>query len=150
MSTTLYVGIILFSFLNLRTSSGLLLYLIPICISEKPSFLSSVIFLIGDEKYLIDQEKLESWRILIDHPKLVQQMDQEHQRIYKDSQGIPSTKSKQNNIIEASMKQDAEKETWELIQDSNNIEDIEYFLNNFPNSSYALPAKLKLKQLKRN
>ena len=48
------------------------------------------------------------------------------------------------------MKQDAEKETWELIQDSNNIEDIEYFLNNFPNSSYVLPAKLKLKQLKRN
>ena len=48
------------------------------------------------------------------------------------------------------MKQDAEKETWELIQDSNNIEDIEYFLINFPNSSYALPAKLKLKQLKRN
>ena len=111
---------------------------------------SSIIFLIGDEKYLIDQEKLESWRILIDHPKLVQQMDQEHQRIYKDSQGIPSTKSKQNNIIETSMKQDAEKETWELIQDSNNIEDIEYFLNNFPNSSYVLPAKLKLKQLKRN
>ena len=25
---------------------------------------SSVIFLIGNEKYLIDQEKLESWRIL--------------------------------------------------------------------------------------
>ena len=33
---------------------------------------------------------------------------------------------------------------------SNNIEDIEYFLNNFPNSAYVLPAKLKLKQLKRN
>ena len=48
------------------------------------------------------------------------------------------------------MKRDAEKETWELIQDSNNIEDIEYFLKNFPNSSYALPAKLKLNQLKRN
>ena len=50
-------------------------------------------------------------------------MDKEHQRIYKDNQGIPSTKTKQQNIIEARMKKDAEKETWELIQDSNNIED---------------------------
>jgi outer membrane protein assembly factor BamD (BamD/ComL family) len=39
--------------------------------------------------------------------------------------------------------------TWKLVQDSKNPEDLRYFLEQFPDSPYAVPAKLKLKQLKR-
>ncbi len=45
---------------------------------------------------------------------------------------------------------EAAESTWELIKDSDNPEDFEYFLEQFPDSPYAVPAKLKLKQLERN
>jgi outer membrane protein assembly factor BamD (BamD/ComL family) len=37
-----------------------------------------------------------------------------------------------------------------MVQDSNNPEDFRYFLEQFPDSPYAIPAKLKLKKLDRN
>ena len=43
----------------------------------------------------------------------------------------------------------ADEETWDLVKDSNNIADIEYYLENYPNGKYAVPAKLKLRQLTR-
>ena len=42
---------------------------------------------------------------------------------------------------------DAEEETWKLIKDSDNKDDLEYFIKQFPNSPYTIPAKLKLNQL---
>ena len=47
------------------------------------------------------------------------------------------------------MVSEAVESTWKLVQDSNNLEDLRYFLEQFPDSPYAIPAKLKLMQLKR-
>ena len=41
----------------------------------------------------------------------------------------------------------ADGETWDLVKDSNNIADIEYYLENYPTGKYSVPAKLKLRQL---
>ena len=43
----------------------------------------------------------------------------------------------------------ADEETWDLVKDSNNIADIEYYLENYPNGKYSVPANLKLRQLTR-
>ena len=43
----------------------------------------------------------------------------------------------------------ADGETWDLVKDSNNIADIEYYLENYPTGKYSVPAKLKLRQLSR-
>ena len=122
---------------------------IPINIFEEIINSKEISLVIGEQSILIGREKLESWVVLVNHPRLIEQMDQEQQRVYGESEGIPSTISRQTKIIEKKIKKEAEKETWELIKDSDNIEDIEYFLKNFPESSYSLPAKLKLNQLKR-
>jgi outer membrane protein assembly factor BamD (BamD/ComL family) len=45
---------------------------------------------------------------------------------------------------------EAAESTWQLVKDSKNPEDIRYFLEQFPNSPFAVPAKLKLKQLERD
>ena len=45
---------------------------------------------------------------------------------------------------------EAEEETWKLIKDSDNEDDLEYFIRKFPNSPYTIPAKLKLNQLNKN
>ena len=47
------------------------------------------------------------------------------------------------------MVSEAEESTWKLIKDSNNPEDFRFFLDKFPESQYAIPAKLRLKQLER-
>ena len=43
----------------------------------------------------------------------------------------------------------ADKETWDLVKDSNNITDLEYYLENYPTGKYSVPANLKLRQLSR-
>ena len=47
------------------------------------------------------------------------------------------------------MVSEAAESTWKLVKDSNNPEDLRYFLEQFPDSPYAVPAKLKLRQLER-
>jgi len=47
------------------------------------------------------------------------------------------------------MVSEAVESTWKLVKDSKNPEDLSYFLEQFPDSPYKVPAKLKLKQLKR-
>ena len=43
----------------------------------------------------------------------------------------------------------ADDETWDLVKDSNNVADIEYYLENYPTGKYSVPANLKLRQLSR-
>ena len=43
---------------------------------------------------------------------------------------------------------EAEEESWKLIKESNNAKDLEYFLDNFPDSPYSIPARLRLQQLR--
>ena len=47
------------------------------------------------------------------------------------------------------MASDAEESTWKMIENSDSPDDFHYFLEQFPDSPYAIPAKLKLNQLER-
>ena len=44
---------------------------------------------------------------------------------------------------------EAEETTWKMVKDSENPDDLRFFLEQYPNSPYAAPARLKLKQLER-
>jgi hypothetical protein len=76
-------------------------------------------------------------------------MDKEKQREY--GQYPHETKGKKElDLREKRMVSEAVESTWKLVKDSKNPEDIRYFLEQFPNSPFAVPAKLKLKQLERD
>ena len=73
-------------------------------------------------------------------------MDEEQQREYGQFPHA-SKEKKELDLREKRMVSEAAESTWKLIQDSSNPEDFRYFLEQFPDSPYAIPAKLKLKQL---
>ena len=56
---------------------------------------------------------------------------------------------KELDLREKRMVTEAAESTWKMIDNSDNPEDFRYFLEQFPDSPYAIPAKLKLKQLER-
>ena len=76
-------------------------------------------------------------------------MDKEKQREYGEYQHETKGK-KEFDLREKRMVSEAVESTWKLVKDSKNPEDIRYFLEQFPNSPFAVPAKLKLKQLERD
>ena len=45
--------------------------------------------------------------------------------------------------------EEADDETWLLLKDSTDPYDYEFYIEHFPKGKYAVPAKLKLKQLQR-
>ena len=47
------------------------------------------------------------------------------------------------------MVSEAAESTWKMIENSDNPEDFRYFLEQFSDSPYAIPATLKLKPLER-
>ena len=61
-----------------------------------------------------------------------------------------STEKEVREKFEKKALMEAEEETWKLIKDSDNKDDLEYFIKQFPNSPYTIPAKLKLNQLNKN
>jgi regulator of sirC expression with transglutaminase-like and TPR domain len=76
-------------------------------------------------------------------------MDKEQRREY----GLyphENKEKKEHGVRKKRMVSEAAESTWKLVKDSNNPEDLRYFLEQFPDSPYAIPAKLKLKQLKRD
>ena len=58
-------------------------------------------------------------------------------------------KKKELDIREKRMVSEAAESTWKMIENSDNEVDFRYFVNQFPESPYAIPAKLKLKQFER-
>ena len=75
-------------------------------------------------------------------------MDDEKRREY----GLyphENKKRKEQDIREKRINSEAAESTWELVKDSKNTDDLRYFLEKFPNSPYAIPAKLKIKQIER-
>jgi|TARA_B100000586_G_C19868863_1_gene325937 outer membrane protein assembly factor BamD (BamD/ComL family) len=75
-------------------------------------------------------------------------MDEEHQREY--GQYLHENKeNKELDLRKIRMVSEAAESSWKMIQDSNNMEDLRHFLEQFPDSPYSMPAKLKLKQLER-
>ncbi len=103
---------------------------------------------IGDYPFPLSVGQRDTWQILLDDKRLLEIMDDEQKREYGQ---FPHEKQevKEQDIRKERMVSEAEESTWQLVKDSKSIEDMEYFLEQFPASPYAIPAKLKLKQLKR-
>jgi len=73
-------------------------------------------------------------------------MDEEQQREY-GQYPHENSKKKELDLRKKRMVSEAAESTWKMIENSNNHEDFRYFLEQFPDSPYAIPAKLKLKNL---
>jgi len=103
---------------------------------------------VGDDSFDLSSEGRDPWQIMLDRERLLEIMDKEQQREY----GLYTHERKDKKEItvqEKRMSSEAEESTWKLVKDSNSVEDLRYFLEKFPDSPYAIPAKLKLKQLER-
>ena len=104
---------------------------------------------VGDFSFELSSEGRVPWQILLDRERLLEIMEEEHRREY----GLyphENKKRKEQDVRKKRIVSEAAESTWKLVKDSNNPEDLRYFLEQFPNSPYAIPAKLKLKQLERD
>ena len=133
-------------------TDGVLKEQILIWVSEsdfrKAAYAKTAIMKVGDVSFDLSSEGRDPWQIMLDRERLLEIMDKEQQREY----GLfPHEKKevKEITVQEKRMSSEAEESTWKLVKDSNSVEDLSYFLEKFPDSPYAIPAKLKLKQLER-
>ena len=101
---------------------------------------------IGDYSFDLSSEERESWQIMMDKERLLEIMDEEQQREY-GQYPHENSKKKKLDLRKKRMASEAAESTWKMIENSNNPEDLRYFLEQFPESPYAIPAKLKLKNL---
>ena len=115
---------------------------------RKAAYAQNAILKVGDDSFDLSSEGRDPWQIMLDRERLLEIMDKEQQREY----GLYTHEKKDKKEItvqEKRMSSEAEESTWKLVKDSNSVEDLRYFLEKFPDSPYAIPAKLKLKQLER-
>ena len=103
---------------------------------------------IGEYSFKLPVEGRTNWQIMLDKGRLLEIMDEEQQREYGKYPHQRKEK-KELDLRQQRMVSEAEESTWKLIKDSNNPEDFRFFLDKFPESPYAIPAKLRLKQLER-
>ena len=133
-------------------TSGLLTEQFLIWVSEsdfkKAAHAEQATMYIGEFAFELTSEERIPWQILMDKGRLLEIMDEEQQREYGQYQHETKGK-KQHDLRKKRMVSEAAESTWKMVQDSNNPEDFRYFLEQFPDSPYAIPAKLKLKQLER-
>ena len=133
-------------------TSGLLTEQFLIWVSEsdfkKAAHAEQATLYIGEFAFELTSEERIPWQILMDKGRLLEIMDEEQQREYGQYQHETKGK-KQHDVRKKRMVSEAAESTWKMVQDSNNPEDFRYFLEQFPDSPYAIPAKLKLKQLER-
>ena len=104
--------------------------------------------LVGDYSFVLSSEGRLPWQILLDRERILEIMDEEQRREY----GLyphENKEKKEQGVRKKRMVSEAAESTWKLVKDSNNPEDLRYFLEQFPDSPYAVPAKLKLRQLER-
>ena len=133
-------------------TSGVLTERFLIWVTE-PDFLkaahaqNSTLF-VGDFSFELSSEGRVPWQILLDRERLLEIMDEEQRREY----GLypHENKEKKEQIVrKIRIVSEAAESTWKLVKDSNNLEDLRYFLEQFPDSPYAVPAKLNLRKLER-
>ena len=133
-------------------TSGLLTEQFLIWVSEsdfkKAAHAEQATMYIGEFAFELTSEERIPWQILMDKGRLLEIMDEEQQREYGQYQHETKGK-KQHDLRKKRMVSEAAESTWKMVQDSNNPEDFRYFLEQFPDSPYAIPAKLKLKKLER-
>ena len=75
-------------------------------------------------------------------------MDEEQRREYGQYQHV-NKEEKEQDLRTKRIALEAEESTWDLVKDSKDPEEIRYFLEQFPDRPYAVPAKLRLKQLEK-
>ena len=83
---------------------------------------------IGQQKLPMGGKLIESWAVIIDHEKLIDTMDSEQKRSYGKYSKAPASELEAREIFDRKAKMEAEQTTWELVKDSKNAEDFEYFL----------------------
>ena len=134
-------------------TSGVLTEQFLIWVSEpdfrKAAHSQNSTLLVGDYSFVLSSEGRVPWQILLDRERILEIMDEEQRREY----GLyphENKEKKEQDVRKKRMVSEAAESTWKLVKDSNNLEDLRYFLEQFPDSPYAIPAKLKLKQLKRD
>jgi len=105
---------------------------------------------IGEDAFELPiEDGRDYWQIMLDRERLIEVMDEEQKREY-GKYPHERKKIKEISAQEKRMSAEAEESTWDLIKDSKNPEDLRYFLEKFPDSPFAIPANLKLKQLERD
>ena len=127
-------------------------WLVFIPISDFDALANSkrILMQIGPEQMEIPFDQRNNWRIMIDHKLLIGTMDEEQQRSYGEYSQTPSSEEKRREKFEKKAATEAEEATWKLVKDSDNPEDLKFFLKQYPNSPYSVPARLKLQQLERS
>ena len=145
-----------YSYNNIKKSkegtSGVLTEQFLIWVSE-PDFIKAAraekaTMYIGDYAFELSSEGRDAWQIMMDKERLLEIMDKEHQREY--GQYPHENREKQELDLRGKrMVSEAAESTWKMIENSDSPEDFHYFLEQFPDSPYAVPAKLKLMQLER-
>ena len=131
-------------------TSGVLTEQFLIWVSE-PDFIKAAraekaTMYIGDYAFELSSEGRDAWQIMMDKERLLKIMDEEQQREY-GQYPHEDKKKKELDLREKRMASDAAESTWKMIENSDNPENFRYFLEQFPDNPYAIPAKLKLKQL---
>ena len=104
---------------------------------------------VGEYSFELSTERRIPWQILLDRERILGIMDEEQRREY----GLypHENKEKKEQIVrKIRIVSEAAESTWKLVKGSNNPEDLRYFLEQFPDSPYSIPTKLKLKQLERD
>ena len=132
--------------------SGVLTEQFIIWVSE-PDFIKAAraemaTMFIGDYAFKLSNEGRNAWKIMMDKDLLLGIMDKEQQREY-GKYPHENVKKKELDLRNKRMVSEAAESTWKMIENSDSPEDFHYFLEQFPESPYAVPAKLKLKQLER-
>ena len=116
---------------------------------QKMGSSEKVVLNIGPYQIPMDLDSRQNWKVLIDHPLLIETLEDEQRRAYVDYVSTPATETKRREKYEKKARIESEEATWKLIKESENVEDIRFFLKTYPDSPYAVPARLKLKQLER-
>ena len=133
-------------------TSGLLTEQYLIWVSEadfiKAAHAKDAKMYIGKYAFELPIEGRDAWQIMMDKERLLKIMDEEQQREY-GQYPHENKKKKELELREKRMVSEAAESTWKMIENSDSPEDFRYFLGQFPDSPYAIPAKLKLKQLER-
>ena len=131
-------------------TSGLLTEQFLIWVSEaefmKAARAEKATIYIGDYAFHLSSEERDPWQIMMDKERLLEIMDEEQQREY-GQYPHENREKKELDLRIKRMVSEAAESTWKMIEGSNNPEDFSYFLEQFPHSPYAIPAKLKLKTL---
>ena len=103
---------------------------------------------VGDYSFELSTEGRVPWQILLDRERLLEIMEKEQRREY-GQYPHENKEKKDQDVRKKRMVSEAAESTWKLVKDSNYPEDLRYFLEQFPDSPYTVPAKMKLRQLER-